>query len=87
MSPNIARPLTLRTSPSDYATFNQIKYFCYLISGCFWKEKTSKKISLYAFTAELEWILENVVKNFLIVISNDPDFKLFILNQLLVEVN
>ena len=27
MSPNIARPLTLRTSPSDYATFNQIKKF------------------------------------------------------------
>ena len=24
-SPNIARPLTLRTCPSDYATFNQIK--------------------------------------------------------------
>ena len=24
MSPNIARPLTLRTSPSDYATFNQM---------------------------------------------------------------
>ena len=27
MSPNIVRPLTLRTSPSDYATFNQIKSF------------------------------------------------------------
>ena len=27
MSPNIARPLTLRTSPSDFATFNQIKSF------------------------------------------------------------
>ena len=27
MSPNIARPLTLRTSPSDYVTFNQIKPF------------------------------------------------------------
>ena len=27
MSPNIARPLTLRTSPRDYATFNQIKSF------------------------------------------------------------
>ena len=27
MSPNIARPLTLRTSPSDYATFNRIKSF------------------------------------------------------------
>ena len=27
MSPNIARPLTLRTSPSGYATFNQIKSF------------------------------------------------------------
>ena len=27
MSPNIARPLTLRTNQSDYATYNQIKYF------------------------------------------------------------
>ena len=27
MSPNIARPLTLSTSPNDYATFNQIKSF------------------------------------------------------------
>ena len=27
MSPNIARPLTLHTSPSDYATFNQIRSF------------------------------------------------------------
>ena len=27
MSPNNVRPLTLRTSPSDYATFNQIKSF------------------------------------------------------------
>ena len=27
MSPNMARPLTLRTSPSDYVTFQQIKYF------------------------------------------------------------
>ena len=27
MSPNIARPLTLRTSPRDYATLNQIKSF------------------------------------------------------------
>ena len=26
-SPNITRPLTLCTSPSDYATFNQIKSF------------------------------------------------------------
>ena len=29
VSPNIAQPLTLRTSPSDYGTFNQIKYFVY----------------------------------------------------------
>ena len=27
MSHNIARPLTLRTSPSDYATFNQVNSF------------------------------------------------------------
>ena len=27
MSPNIGWPLTLRTSRSDYAIFNQIKYF------------------------------------------------------------
>ena len=45
-SPNIARPLTLRTSPSDYAKFN-----CYLISGCFSKEKNNNKFSLYVSTA------------------------------------
>ena len=46
MSPNIARPLTLRTSPSDYAKFNQKNLFWYLVSGCFWKEKNSNRFSL-----------------------------------------
>ena len=47
MSPNIALPLTLRTSPSDYASFNQKKkFFSYLVLGCFWKEKNSKRFSL-----------------------------------------
>ena len=31
--------------------------------------------------------LENVVKNFLTVISNDTGFKLFTLNQVIDEVN
>ena len=59
-SPNIAWPLTLRTSPSDYATFKQIKYF--VIYGCIWKEKKSKYFSLYAFAAEQEWILAKIGK-------------------------
>ena len=74
-------PLTLRTSPSDYATFNQLTYFfIFNIRLPFGKGKTAKKISLYALIAELEWIsakYENVVKNSLTVISNDQGFKLF----------
>ena len=31
--------------------------------------------------------LENVVKNFLTVISNDPSFKSFTMNQVIDEVN
>ena len=43
MSPNIARPLTLRTSPSDYATFNQKKIFFYIkYQAAFGKRKTAK---------------------------------------------
>ena len=51
----------------------------YLISGCLWKGKNSKNFSLYAFTAEQEWIsakYENVVKNFLTIISNYQGFKI-----------
>ena len=61
-SPNIVRPLTLRTSPSDYATFHQVKSLLLFIFGCFRKEKKRKKFSLYAFTAEQEWILAKIGK-------------------------
>ena len=63
MSPNIARPLTLRTSPSDYATFNPITSFLYLVSGCFWKKENSKMFSLEAFTAEQGWISAKICKS------------------------
>ena len=47
MSPNIARPLTLRTSPSDYATFNQIKsFFIFSIRVLLEREKQQKFFTL-----------------------------------------
>ena len=43
MSPNIVWPLTLRTSPTDYATFNQIKSFLiFSIRLLLEREKTAK---------------------------------------------
>ena len=56
-----------------------------------WKEKNSKQFTLYDFTAEqvrseLRQKLENVVKIFRIVISNDPGSKVFPLNQVIDEV-
>ena len=43
LSPNIARPLTLRASPTDYATFDQIKSFLiFYIRLFFGKRKTAK---------------------------------------------
>ena len=58
--------------------------FCYFL-----ERENSKKFSLYAFTAEQGWIwqkLENVVQNFLSVISDGPGFKFFTLNQVIDEV-
>ena len=46
MSPNIARPLTLRTSPSDYATFNQIKKIISNIRLVLEREKQQKVFTL-----------------------------------------
>ena len=47
-SPNIARPLTLRTSPSGYATFNQIKSLLLFDIGLlFEREKQQKVFTLY----------------------------------------
>ena len=90
MSPNIARPLTLRTSQSDYATFNQIKSFFIFNIRLLLEREKHKRFSLYIFTAEQGWIwqkLANVVKNFLTLISNAPGLKLFTLNQVIDEVN
>ena len=44
MSPNIARPLLLRTSPSNNVTFNQIKFNIRLLLE---REKQQKIFSLY----------------------------------------
>ena len=52
MSPNIARLLTLRTCPSDYATFNQKKiFFWYLLLE---REKQQKVfiLSLHCWAGE-----------------------------------
>ena len=43
-SPNIARPLTLRTSPSDYATFNQIKSFLLFNFGLLLEREKQQKV-------------------------------------------
>ena len=86
MSPNIARPLTLRTSPSDYATFNQIKSF--LIFNI---RLLQAKAFYFMFSrlgrGRFRQNLPNDVKNFLTLISTAPGFKLFILNQVIDEVN
>ena len=91
MSPNIARPLTLRTSPSDYAIFNQIRSFLiFSIRLLLERENTAKrfhfKLSLMS-RGGFRQKFAKVVKKIQTEISNDPDFKLFILNQVSVEVN
>ena len=55
MSPNSARPITLRTSPSDYSTFNQIQSF----KVDFGKKK---RFSPNAFIAEQGWISAKIGK-------------------------
>ena len=48
-SPNIARPLTLRTSPSDYATFNKIKTFLLFNIGLPLEREKQQKVSSLNF--------------------------------------
>ena len=84
MSPNIAWPLTLRTSPSD-KTFFDILY-----QVAFGKRKTAKYFhSMFSWRSRggIWQKIANVVKNFLTLISNAPGFKLFSLNQVIDEVN
>ena len=86
-SPKIARPLTLRTKPSDYATFNQINYFLLFNIGLLLeRERNSKKFSLYAFIAEQGWIPAKI-GNVLTVNSNDIGFLSFTSNQVIDEIN
>ena len=83
-------PLTLCTSPSDYAAFSQINYFWYLISGWFWKEKIGNGFHfMFSLLSRGGFPQKraNVVEKFLTLISNDPDLKLFTLNQVIDEVN
>ena len=49
MSPNIARPLTLRTSSSDYATFNQIKSFLIFSIRLLLEREKQQKVSTLSF--------------------------------------
>ena len=44
MSPNIARPLILRTSTNDYATFSQIKSFSLFNSGLLVEREKQQKV-------------------------------------------
>ena len=62
MSPNIAMPLTLRTSPSDYATFNQIKSFLIFNIRLLLERERQQKIFTYVFTAEQGWISAKIGK-------------------------
>ena len=43
MSPNIVRHLTLRISPSDYVTFNQIKSFLIFNIRLLWEREKQQK--------------------------------------------
>ena len=90
-SPNIARPLTLRTSPSDYVTFNQIKSFLIFNIMLLLEREKQQNIFTLCFHG---WVgvdfgknWQILLKNFQTWISNDPVFKLFIFNQVFVEVN
>ena len=88
-SPNIARPLALHTSPSDYATFNQIKYFLYIqYQVAFGKRKTAKcfhfMLSLLSRVG-FRQKLQNFVKKFLTINSNDLGFNIFTLIKLLIK--
>ena len=60
MSPNIARPLTLRTSPSDYATFNQIKSILVFSIRLLLEREKQEMVSLLSFHC---WTGEDFVKN------------------------
>ena len=49
-SPNIARPLTLRTSPNEYVTINQIKSFLIFNIGLLLeREKQQNVFTLYFY--------------------------------------
>ena len=90
MSPNIAGPLTLRTSPSDFATFNQIKSFLLFNIGLL-LEKEKKEKSFHFMLSLLSrsgfWQKLDMLLKFLTVISNGPGFKLFTFNRVIDEVN
>ena len=89
-SSNIAPPLTLRTSPSDYGTFYQIHSFKLSNIGLILARENNQKIHFMLSLLSMGGCrqkLENVVKNFLTVISNGTGFKLFSFNQVIDKVN
>ena len=91
-SPNIARPLTLRTSPSDYATFNQIRSILFFNIGLLLeREKQQNVFTLCAHCwagVDLGKKWKMLLKTPRTVISNDTGyFMLFTLNQVIEEVN
>ena len=49
MSPNIARTLTLRTSPNDYATFNKIRSFLIFSIGLLLEREKQKNVFILSF--------------------------------------
>ena len=59
---NIARPLTLHTSPIYYAAFNQIKYVLIFNNMMLLEREKQQRYSLYDFSAEEWWISAKIGK-------------------------
>ena len=60
MSPNITRPLTLRTSLIDYAKFNQIKFILIFSIRLLLEQETQQKVFTSSFHC---WAGEDLGKN------------------------
>ena len=68
MSPNIARPLTLRTSPSDYFKFNKIKSFLIFSIRLLFEREKLQNILTFSFHClagvDFGKNLQKLLKNF-----------------------
>ena len=60
MFTNTARPLTLRSSPNYYDTFNEIKSYLIFIIRLLLEREKQQKVSLFAFNDEQGLISTNI---------------------------